>query len=306
MHVPVEHVRLSVLACFAAWLPLNAGQAPEPYRLTVDVPQVVLNVTVSDRSGNPVRGLEAGDFPIYDERSLRELTAFTSEDRPATIGLVLDNSRSMGPRRAEALEAATAFLDTSHPDDDFFVVHFNESVRLGFDGARFSTDKLQVRRALWGLHPDGQTALYGAVRLALKHSLEGRWEKRALLVISDGGDTASAAGFDQVLAESRRLGALIYGIGVYDPSDPNHSWEVLRRLAAAGGGRAFFPPAGADLADICKGIAAEIRSQYTLAFTPGDVGSAGKFHRIRVRIRKDFGGKLTVRAREGYYEPGGE
>ena len=275
----------SVLACFAALSPLRAGQTLEPYRLTVDVPQVVLNVSVTAKDGSPVLGLKAGDFLVYDQGELQQLTAFSSEDRPATIGLVLDNSRSMRPRRREALEAAAGFVDLSHPDDDFFVVHLNENVRLGFDGGRFSTDRVQLRRALWRLHPDGQTAVYDAVLFALRHSLEGRWEKRALLVISDGGDTASAAAFDEVLEQARRLGASIYGIGLYDALAPDHSPKVLRCLAAAGGGTAYFPTAGAGLGETCERIAAEIRSQYTLAFAPGGIGSQGRFHKIRVRIK---------------------
>jgi Ca-activated chloride channel family protein len=108
-------------------------------------------------------------------------------------------------------------LEFSHPDDDFFVIHFNESIRLGLDGDEFSADRNRARRALWRLHPDGQTALYDAVEQALNHSIEGRWEKRALLVISDGGDTASSSTFDEVLEMARGFGTPVYGIGVYDP-----------------------------------------------------------------------------------------
>jgi Ca-activated chloride channel family protein len=295
-----------VLVCCVAVLPLSAGQAPGQYRLSVDVPQVVLNVTVQAKNGDFVPQLEAGDFAVYDQGKLRPLTAFSKEERPATVGLVLDNSRSMTPRRPEVLQAAATFVSLSHADDDFFVVHFNENVRLGFDGARFSSDRTAVRMALWRLRPAGQTALYDAVNFALGHVLEGRWERRALLMISDGGDNASKASFEEVHRKARRLGASIYAIGIYDPTDPDRSPKVLRSLAMAGGGLAFFPQAATELAAICGQIAAEIRSQYTLAFTPSDIGIEGKFHKIRVQVKGERGKKLFVRAREGYYEPGKE
>jgi VWFA-related protein len=289
-----------------AVLPLNAGQGPGQYRLSVDVPQVVLQVNVQAKKGDFVPPLEAADFVVNDQGKSQQLTAFSREERPATVGLVLDNSRSMTPRRPEVLQAAATFVNLSHPDDDFFVVHFNEQVRLGFDGARFSSDRAAVRLALWRLRPAGQTALYDAVSFALSHALEGRWQKRALLLISDGGDNASRASFEEVLIKARRLGVSIYAIGIYDLSDPDRSPKVLRSLARAGGGSASFPEAAAELAAICGQIAEEIRSQYTLAFTPSDIGIEGRFHKIRVQLKGEHAKGLIVRTREGYYEPGEE
>jgi Ca-activated chloride channel homolog len=298
---------VTLACCCAAALPLGADQASEePYRLTVDVPQVVLNVTVRAKDGGFHTGLEAAAFRVYDRNRLQELTAFSKEERPATVGLVIDNSGSMTPQRLEVLRAASTFVEFSHPEDEFFVVHFNEHVRLGLEGAPFSSERGAVRKALSQLRPDGQTALYDAVSLALDHAVDGRWEKRALLVISDGGDNASQASFDEVLAKARRLGASIYTIGIYDPADPDRSPRVLRRLAAAGGGTAFFPHARADLAAICGQIATEIRRQYTLAFTPEQMGFEGRFRKIRVEARDEQGRKLEARTREGYYEPAKE
>jgi Ca-activated chloride channel family protein len=220
--------------------------------------------------------------------------------------LVLDNSRSMTPRRPEVLQAAATFVNLSHPDDDFFVVHFNENVRLGFDGAQFSSDRAEVRAALWRLRPDGQTALYDAISFALDHVRKGRWEKRALLVISDGGDNVSKANFEDILVKARQLGASIYAIGIYDSMGLDRSPRVLRRLAQAGGGRAFFPDSAADVTRICSEIAAEIRGQYTLAFTPSQAGTEGRFHKIRVQVKGERGKQLIARTREGYYEIGKE
>jgi VWFA-related protein len=297
---------LGALACCVAVLPQIAGQEPGQYRLSVDVPQVVLGVSVQSKRGELIPDLEAGDFAVYDNGKLQKLTAFSKEERPATVGVVLDNSGSMTPRRMEVLQAAVTFVNLSHPDDDFFVVHFNENVRLGFNGAQFSSDRAEVRAALWRLHPDGQTALYDAVSFALDHVRKGRWEKRALLVISDGGDTASKTNFEDVLVKARQLGASIYTIGIYDPTDPDRSPKVLRRLAQAGGGRAFFPDSAAEVTRICREIAAEIRNQYTLAFTPSETSAAGRFHKIRVRVKGEGGNKLIARTREGYYEIGKE
>jgi len=299
-----KRLRLGLLICVCAALtPRTAGQEPQPYTLTVDVPQVVLTVTVTGRDGAAVPGLQASDFAVYDEGELQQITAFSAQERPATVGLVLDNSRSMTPIRGEALRAAAAFVDVSNPEDDFFVIHFNERVRFGFGGGAFSTDRDRVRVALWQLRPDGQTALYDAVLAALRHATKGRWEKRALLVISDGGDTASRTSFDEALHGAREVGASIYAIGVYDLRDPERSPKVLRRLVRAGGGKAYFPDTASEMLPICRQIAAEIRSQYTLAFTPSDMGAEGRFHEIRVKLKE--GKRLDIRTREGYYEPSG-
>jgi Ca-activated chloride channel family protein len=307
VNIHLKLLRLGALACCSVVsLPRGAAQAPGQYRMSVDVPQVVINVAVSAKNGESIPQLEAGDFVVRDQGKPQQLTAFSKEERPATVGLVLDNSRSMTPRRPEVLQAAATFVSVSHPDDDFFVVHFNEHVRLGFDGAQFSTDRTEVRMALWRLRPAGQTALYDAVSFALGHSLEGRWEKRALLVISDGGDNASKASFEEVHKKARRLGVSIYAIGIYDPTDPDRSPKVLRSLATAGGGLAFFPEAATDLAGICGRIAAEIRNQYTLAFAPSDIGIEGRFHKIRVDLKGEGAKRLIARTREGYYEPSKE
>jgi Ca-activated chloride channel homolog len=302
-------MRTAVLACVAlacglAVRPPGAGQGPEEFRLSVDVPQVLLNVTVHARGGGTVSDLEEANFVVYDEGKPQRLTGFSKDQRPATIGLVIDNSHSMTPRRMEVLRAALTFVNASHAEDEFFVVHFNEHARLALGEMPFSSDPDAVRQALWQLNPSGQTALYDAVDLALAHALGGRQEKRALLVISDGGDNASRTGFSEVLVKARRLGSPIYAIGIWDPADPDRSPRVLRRLASAGGGMAYFPRRGADLAEICAEIAREIQSQYTLAFAPAGMGSEGRFRKIRVEVRTADGRRLRARTREGYYEPG--
>ena len=287
------------------WAVASCAGQTEQFRLSVDVPQVLLTVTVMSRGGQLMPSLDADAFAIYDEGVLQTLTSFGKQERPATIGLIVDNSGSMTPRKSAVLQAAGLFVTVSHPDDDFFVVHFNEEVRLELPGpAGFSNDKAQVHAALGRMHPDGQTALYDAVSFAIRHAQDGRWEKRALLVISDGGDNASRSSRDEALMQARRLGAPIYAIGIYDPAAPDRSPQALRQLAKAGGGAAFFPESADAVLEICRGIAAEIRSQYTLAFTPSGMGDEGGFRRIRVRASDPSGKRLIVRTREGYYEPG--
>ena len=301
----------ALLALFATGVRAQQQQAQRPegelesdFRLSVDVPRVVLSVTVLAKDGSFAPGLTKDDFMVIDDGRQQEILEFSADDRPATLGLVIDNSRSMTPQRVQVVQASVAFVSLSNAKDDFFVVHFNEHVRLGLPGnIDFASDLAKVRSALWSLDPDGQTALYDATGYALLHANEGRWNKQVLLMISDGGDTASEIDFDTVLEAARRSPALVYCIGLHDRSDPNSSPGVLRKLAAASGGRAFFPESSAEIISICRRIAEEIRRQYTIVYEPTDPGNQGRYRKIQVRLQGRENRKLMVRTREGYYEP---
>jgi Ca-activated chloride channel family protein len=219
------------------------------------------------------------------------------------VGLIIDNSRSMGPRRTAVLTAATAFVAERHERDDFFVVHFNDRPVFGLPGGvDFSSGQHEVRDALYRLEPDGQTALHDAVGLGLDHARRGKWEKRALLVISDGGDTASHSTFADLLDRVRRSETLVYALGVYDRRNPDRSPGDLRELAKASGGKAFFPETPEGIMAACKQIAAEIRRQYTLVYAPDAPAGPDGYHRLEVRLTSGRFGRVKARVREGYFE----
>lgn len=303
----------SIFAFALAWFipftpPLIAADAAaeeQDFRLSVDVRRVVLTVTVESEDDRFIGGLTKEDFRVFDNGKPQELLAFSGEDRPATVGLIIDNSRSMGPRRTAVLTAATAFVAERHARDDFFVVHFNDRPIFGLPGGvDFSSDQQEVRDALYRLEPDGQTALHDAVGLGLDHVRQGDWEKKALLVISDGGDTASRSSFKDLLDQVRRSETLVYALGVYDPRNPDRSPGDLKKLAKASGGKALFPESPEEITAACKQIAEEIRRQYTLVYAPDAPAGPDGYHRLDVRLTSGRFGRATVRVREGYYERG--
>lgn len=278
----------------------------QDFRLSVDVRRVVLTVTVESEDDQFIGGLTEEDFVVFDNGKPQELTAFSGEDRPATVGLIIDNSRSMGPRRTAVLTAAMAFVAERHEKDDFFVVHFSDKPILGLPGeAEFSNDPQEVRNALYRLKPNGQTALHDAVGVGLEHARQGEWEKKALLVISDGGDTASQSSFKDLLNQVRRSETLVYTLGVYDRRNPDRSPGDLKKLAKASGGKALFPETPEEITAACKQIAEEIRRQYTLVYSPDAPAGPDGYHRLEVRLTSGRFGRARARVREGYFEQEG-
>ncbi len=275
----------------------------KPFKLTVDVPQVVIAATVTDKRGAAAPDLTRDNFEVFDDSRKQRLAGFGSRDEPVTIGIVLDNSRSMAPRRQYAISAVASFVGVSNPQDEFFVVHFNDNVRFGLDRKlSFSSELTDVRQALMQLHPEGMTALYDAVSAALDQVKKGRWDRTALLIVSDGADTASKAQFDELLRKAGSASTPIYAIGIYDDLQSDSDPKTLRKLADISGGKALFPK-GAEMLPACKLIAHDIRQQYMLSYTPTRYGEPGSFHDVKVKLLGPDTKSLRVRCRTGYYEP---
>lgn len=295
---------LILALCLASGLIATDSPTDEQdFRLSVDVRRVVLTVTVESDGNRFIGGLTKNDFAVFDNGKPQKLIAFSGEDRPATVGLIIDNSRSMGPRRSAVLTAAMAFVAERHEKDDFFVVHFNDRPIFGLPGdVEFSSNQHEVRSALYRLKPNGQTALHDAVGLGLDHARQGEWEKKALLVISDGGDTASLSSFKDLLDHVRRSETLVYALGVYDPRNPDRSPGDLKKLTRASGGKALFPETPEEITTACRQIAEEIRRQYTLVYSPDAPAGPDGYHRLEVRLTSGRFGRARTRVREGYYE----
>ncbi len=201
---------------------------------------------------------------------------FRHEDVPVTVGLVVDHSGSMRHKLTEVTEAARTFARSSNPEDQMFVVNFNEKVTLGLPGAmRFTNRTDELERAIWATPAAGQTALYDAIVEGLERSTAAARKRKCSIVISDGGDNASARGIPEVLKKAEQSSALVYTIGIFDESDPDRNPDVLRRLARATGGEAFFPDRIHEVTAICERIARDIRNQYTIGYVANNKARPG-------------------------------
>ena len=280
--------------------PQQQNIEPPPI-LSVRTDLVTLTVTVVDQRGRLVTGLGSKDFTVYDNEERQVVQLFSNEDLPATIGLVIDCSGSTRPRRNDIAAAGSAFAFISNPVDEFFTLNFNESVWPGLPpGAAFTDDPHLLRAALSAAPARGMTALYDAIARALDHVQLGTHDRKALIVVSDGGDNASSQKLDDVLERARRASAVIYSVALVDPGDHDARPQVLKQLARETGGRAFTPRRAADVLTAFEQIAREIRAGYTIGFSPADTRDGG-FHAIRVVADSGGGSQLIVRTRAGYY-----
>jgi Ca-activated chloride channel homolog len=276
----------------------------EPYTISVNVEMVALNATVFDRKGVLVSGLEKTDFQVYEDEIPQQIECFSHEDIPVTAGLVVDNSGTMGPKRPEVIAAALEFARSSNPEDQMFVVNFNENVSFGLSDNMQFTDKVaQLEIALSRIAADGMTALYDAVAAALDHLKKGNRNKKVLIVISDGGDNASKIKLDKVLALAGQSDAIIYTIGIFDENDTDRNPRALKELAKATGGEAFQPESVKDVVPICKRIAYDIRNQYSITYLPTNIKQDGSYRTIKVTAGAQNGRRLSVRTRAGYFAP---
>jgi Ca-activated chloride channel family protein len=263
---------------------------------------VVLPVTVTDDHGKLISDLAAERFVVYDNGRSQSISLFTNEDTPVTIGLVLDASRSMGPKLGEVVAAALTFARSSNPEDELFAIAFNDGVHDTLRGRFMSVaDQAGIQSALSALQPEGRTALYDAIIAGLDRLSQATRPRKVLIIVSDGGDNASQASLKQVLERARRSNVIIYAIGLFDDDDGDSNPRVLKALAQTTGGERFLPRSPGLLLQVCQHIAREIRSGYTIGYVPPD--HDGAFHRVRVVI-EPADRHLTLRTRPGYFASG--
>ena len=295
-----------LLSCVAV------AQSPKPsqtgtdaaYTLQLNADMVILSATVLDRHNAPVSGLGKDDFQIYEDEVPQQIKNFSHEDLPVTVGILVDNSGSMGPKRNDVIAAALAFAHSSNPKDQMFVVNFNDRVSFGLPPDIAFTDRQdQLQRALSAIRAIGQTSLYDGIAAALEHFKLSNGDKKVLVLISDGGDNASKHSLAQTIAMARQSAATIYTIGIFDEQDADNNPAVLRRFAKETGGEAFFPESSKDIPSICEGIAHDIRSQYTLTYAPANASQDGRYRAIEVKASAPGRGRLSVRTRTGYSMP---
>jgi len=260
---------------------------------------VVLPVTVTDKDGRLIAGLPREHFSVFDEGRPQDITAFSSQDIPVSIALVIDDSGSMGQKLGEVVAASLAFARWSHPDDELIVIEFNDTVRDALNGRHLAAADLpELQTALRSLKPDGQTALYDALMDGMSHLDEAAHSRRILVAVSDGGDNASRATLDDVLERARRSNVTMYTIGLFDNSSHDSNRGVLMRLAEATGGERFLPKSPGPLLTACERIAREIRNSYMVGYEPPE--RDGRFHHLRVELNGTGRKELKVKTRPGY------
>ena len=291
--------------------PPPAQQAPPGYAIQRDVNLVVLHASVINARGQFVPGLRQENFRVFEDKIEQKLTLFRQEDVAVSLGLVIDNSGSMRDKRTQVNTAALTFIKTSNPEDEMFVVNFNDDFYL--DTVRdFTNDLNELKDALERIDSRGSTALYDAVIGSLDHLKKGHKDKKVLLVITDGLDNASRRSLENAVREAQRSDAVIYAIGVFSDDDLRQNRGQMRRargalteLTTATGGLAFFPDSAEETEALCTQIAHDIRNQYTLAYNPTNTLRDGKFRSVRVDVTPPRGmAKLTVRTRSGYFPRG--
>jgi VWFA-related protein len=275
------------------------------YAIRTNVDLVVLHATVRDHKGAPVPGLLKENFQVYEDKAPQQIESFSHEDVPVTVGLVVDNSGSMRPKRTDVIAAAMAFVRSSNPADQMFVVNFNEHVSLGLPAALpFTNNAAQLETALSRNAISGMTALYDAIATGLEQLQKGKWDKKVLIVVSDGGDNASKRNLAQVLSMVNQSNAVIYTLGIFDETDEDRNPRVLSQLSRASGGEAFFPKTLQEILPICEQVAQEIRSQYSIAFVPTNRKQDGAYRTIDVKAYAPSGGRrLSVITRAGFSVP---
>jgi len=271
------------------------------YTIRSDVRLVLLDVSVKNRAGMLVSSLTKGNFTVLEDGHPQPITVFANEDLPVTVGIVVDESSSMAPKRAEVLTAAMTFIREANPQDEVFVLNFNNKVKPGLpEGILFSDKVDQLRAALFGGIARGKTAFYDAVIAGLQQLELGRRDKKTLVVISDGGDNVSEHTRREMLGMVRGSIATIYTIGIYDADDPDRDPGILRELAKISGGEAYFPESLTDLVPVCRRIAKDIRARYTIGYVPQPDKRTNELRHINLRVSAPGDGKLTAHTRTSY------
>jgi Ca-activated chloride channel family protein len=288
----------------------------QPFGIKVDVQLVELPVTVRDKDGVMIAGLKQENFQILEDKVPQQISLFLHEDIPLSMGLIIDNSGSMRNKKERVHSAALTFVRESNPDDETFIIAFDDFAYLQ---QPFTGSIGDLVDALDDLDLRLGTALYDAIYLGIDHVKTGRLKKKAILVISDGEDTESKYNYDKLLAHVRQSNdVVVYAVGLLDQdegsglfglgrSPQKKAKQALTQIAELTGGRAYFPKSLEEVETICRQLAKELRNQYTLGYNPTNKEKDGTRRLITVNVVNPprNAGKITVNAPQQYTAPGG-
>jgi Ca-activated chloride channel homolog len=282
----------------------NAGK--QGSKLTINVDLVVLHTTVIDDRQRFADGLKSENFRVFEDKVEQKLAVFKREDVPVSMGLVIDNSGSMRDKRPRVNEAAITLVQASNPQDEAFVVNFNDDFYLDLD-KDFTNSIPELKEALERIDSRGSTAMRDAILGSLDHLKKASKDKKVLLVVTDGEDNASRNSLEKMIREIQKTDTVIYTIGLLsqeNKKEAKRARKVLEQIATASGGLAYFPENVDDVHNICEQVAHDIRNQYILAYYPTNARRDGTFRAVTVTVIPPHGrGKLIARTRNGYYAP---
>jgi Ca-activated chloride channel family protein len=283
----------------------DALRARPGARIRMNVDMVLVPITVTDPMNRLVTGLEKDDFQIFENAAQQKISSFASEDAPVSIGIVFDLSGSMGSKLVRARESILQFIKTANPQDEFFVIGFNDRPELIEDFTN-SVDDIQARLAT--VRSGKRTALLDAIYYAVIKMKDARHERKAILVVSDGGDNNSRYTQNELRSQVRESDVELYAIGIFDAyaatTEERTGPLLLDDLSEETGGRMFRVDDMSEMGDIAEKISTELRNQYVIGFHPADLTRDGKWRKVKVKINPPQGlPPLTVHARTGYYAP---
>jgi Ca-activated chloride channel family protein len=286
--------------------PPTAGQQQVPnedgtYVLRRDVDEVLLHATVVDDKQHIITDLDKSAFTVFEDGKPQAIISFRHEDIPVAMGILIDNSGSMREKRAKVNQAALNLVRASNPQDEIFVVNFNDEYYLDQD---FTNDLLKLKEALEKIDAKGGTALYEAGVASAEHlKRNARLERKVLFIVTDGEDNASRETLEQAVKQlQQENGPSVYAIGILgDEEHPKRAKRALEIMTQRTGGLAFFPKTLDEVDEISRQVAHDIRNQYTIGYKPTNPRSSGGFRQIRVEAKVKGHNKLVVRTKSGYY-----
>jgi VWFA-related protein len=279
------------------------GQDNGGFVFRAEAREVTLHATVVDDKNRLVTNLDKGDFEVFENNQPQKISHFHQEDYPVAVGIVIDNSGSMREKRDAVNKAAIDLVKASNPDDQVFVVNFNDEYYLDQE---FTSDIKKLQAALEHVEARGGTALYDAIVASADYLTRSPLQRKAIFVVTDGEDDASQESLEQATHHlEQENGPVVYAIGLLGDEKSRKAKRALELLAERTGGEAFFPPTLNEVDDISKQIAHDIRNQYTITYAPTTPKSVQGFRTIHVEAHAKPYKKLTVRTRSGYY-PGQE
>ena len=288
--------------------PPDQGQAPVGtenggFVFRTEAREVTLHATVVDDRNRLVNNLDKADFTVFENDKPQKITHFHQEDFPVAIGIVIDNSGSMREKRDAVNKAALNLVRASNPDDQVFVVNFNDEYYLDQE---FTADIKKLQAALEHVEARGGTALYDAIVASADYLTHSRLQRKAIFVVTDGEDDASQETLEQAVHKlQQENGPVVYSIGLLGEEKSRRAKRALELIAERTGGISFFPPTLDQVDEISREVAHDIRNQYTITYAPSTPKSVAGYRTIHVDAHAKPYKKLTVRTRTGYY-PGQE
>jgi VWFA-related protein len=288
---------------FGQQTPLLTSSEETGALFRADTRLVVCHTTVADHSGHLVTDLPQSAFSVAENGVRQQIKAVKREDVPVALGLVIDNSGSMTPRRAQVEAASLALVKASNPDDEVFVVNFNDEVYLDLPpGVEFTHDLNLLQQALKRIDSRGGTAMRDAIQMSVEHLKKARQDKKVIVVVTDGDDNYSGITLEELVKSSQQAGVLIYSIGLLNDEEPRAARQArhaLETLAEATGASAFFAKDVAEVDLLARQVAQDIRNQYIVQYSPANQVMDGKFRTIKIGVKATGG--VTVRTRPGYW-----